>query len=139
MRSVAIFAFLLTFLMPQISQARSAMNRCFEDHRTHEGMMFKCMKKEYDKREDIRKLIEEEIIGMVHKNKGEKYTEDHRHNDLEHLQKTRALFESYRETECNRQKTFLNRFGTQATYEYMVCMYDMTTARIRTLQNSVKE
>ena len=139
MRSVALFAFLITFLIPQISHARTAMNRCFEDHGTNEQMLFKCMQQEYKKREDIRKLIEEEIVGMVHKNTDEDYSSAHRDNDLEALKETRSQFEAYRESECGRQKTFFKRHGPQATFEHMVCKYDMTTARIRTLQNSVKE
>lgn len=139
MRSVAIFAFLITFLIPHISHARTAMNRCFEDHGTNEALLFKCMQDEYKKREDIRKLIEEEIMGMVHKNNDDDYSSIHRDNDLKALKETRDQFETYRKTECDRQKTFFKRHGTQATFEHMVCLYDMTTARIRTLQNSVKE
>lgn len=139
MRSVAIFAFLVTFLIPQISHARTAMNRCFEDHGTNEALLFKCMQDEYKKREDIRKLIEEEITGLVHKNTDDDYSSQHREDDLHALKETREQFEAYRKSECGRQKTFLKRYGIQATFEYMVCMYDMTTARIRTLQNSVKE
>ncbi len=139
MRSVAIFAFLITLLIPQLSHARTAMNRCFEDHGTNEPRLFACMKKEYEKREDIRKLIEEEILGLVQKNIDEDYSSVHKEKDLEALAKTRKQFEDYRDSECGRQKTFLKRHGPQATFEYMVCLYDMTTARIRTLQNSVKE
>ncbi len=140
MRSAFIFLCLFFTLMPiNSAEARTAMNRCYDEHHTNEARMFACMKLEYDKREGVRKMIEEEIITIVNNNNHDKYNPRLKENDLEALIEGRQLFEDYRKLECDRQKRFLNRHKTQGTFEFMVCLYDMTTQRIRTLQNSVKE
>lgn len=140
MRSAFIFLCLFFTLMPiNSAEARTAMNRCFDDFHPNEAAMFSCMKKEYDKREDVRKVIEEEILGIVSQHEYGKHRSRIKEADLEGLIKGRQIFEDYRELECDRQKRFLDRNKTQGTFEFMVCLYDMTTQRIRTLQNSVKE
>lgn len=139
MRSVPLLVCVFFLLLPEYAQARSAMNRCYEDHGTNEAALFSCMEIEYMKREQTRKVIEEEIIKIVNNHKSKTYNSVRREKDLENLIQGRELFIDYRKLECGRQKTFLRRHGPQATFEYMVCMYDMTTQRIRTLQNSIKE
>ena len=139
MRSISLFVCIFFLFIPESVQARSAMNRCFEDHGTNEAYLFSCMDKEYAKREAARKTIEKDIIRIVNDHKSKTYNSVRKEKDLENLLKGRQMFEDYRKLECDRQKTFLRRHGPQATFEYMVCLYDMTTQRIRTLQNSVKE
>lgn len=139
MRSALIFLFVLFAYFPTSADARTAMNRCFEDHGTHEAALFACMKKEYDKREHARVTIETEIINIVNKHESDSYHSLRKEDDLESLIKGREIFEAYRKLECDRLKNFLERSGPKATFDHMVCLFDMTTQRIRTLQNSVKE
>tara|TARA_R110002095_G_scaffold118651_2_gene103349 strand:- start:1654 stop:2073 length:420 start_codon:yes stop_codon:yes gene_type:complete len=139
MRSALILICVLCTYLPTNAQARSAINRCFEDYATNEARLFACMSDEYDQREKTRKFIEDDIVSFVNKHESAAYNSVRREKDTQSLIEGREMFEAYRKHECSRQKSFLERKGPQATYEYMVCLYDMTTQRIRTLQNSLKE
>ena len=139
MRLIPLFLCTFCLFLSFDVQAKSAMNRCFENYGSNEALMFSCMSKGYEKREEARKTIEADIINIVNKNRSDNYSAVQKEKDIDNLIEGREMFEAYRKLECNRQKTFLRRHGLQATFEYMVCLYDMTTQRIRTLQNSVKE
>ena len=127
------------FLLPvSNAEARTAMDRCYENFASNKARLFDCMKASYEKREDARLMIEEEISSLANNYESKTYTATVLANDLSALFEGKSLFEQYRKLECDRQKSFMDRKGPEAQYAHFVCLYDMTTQRIRALQNSVK-
>lgn len=57
---------------------------------------------------------------------------------ISNLKRSRELFEAYRDIECERQRTFLGRERYEATFAEKVCLYNLTSRRIKDIEESVK-
>ena len=60
---------------------------------------------------------------------------------VNHLKKSIELFEKYRDLECDRQRSRIenNENTYESTYTYKICLYEMTSRRIKSLQKSLKQ
>ncbi len=60
---------------------------------------------------------------------------------VDQLKKSINLFEKYRDLECDRQRSRIenDKSTYEATYAYKICLYEMTSQRIKSLQKSLEQ
>ena len=143
-----------------VAPVSKSIDQCFSKNKASQSIEL-CLRVAYEKVEQDRKSIAVNVMDKISKTifltKDEiktmknlkarddksyadyqKKSEDEQAKAVQELTNAGKSFETYRQTECDRQKHFYASEPTFGGFVYYICMHDLTKQRIETLNNSIK-